>query len=59
MITTVITTVSFHMPDEYMAMHNFEISNDMNKWKRTEDTQSVNFTKVDYYMTSTERIPNG
>lgn len=47
MLIQVVTTVGFHLPDEYEAEQNFRLNNDMAQWKKHEDTQYTYYVKTE------------
>lgn len=46
MLITTITTIGFKLPEEYKAMERFKIENDMNEWRKDEDTIYTYFTRT-------------
>lgn len=47
MLIQTVTTVGFHLPDEYEAEQSFRLNNDMHQWKRYEDTQYTYYVKAE------------
>lgn len=47
MLIQVVTTMAFHLPDEYEAEKDFIANNDMSQWKKYEDTQYNYYIRTD------------
>ena len=47
MLIQVVTTMGFHLPDDYELEQNFCLNNDMTQWQKYEDTQYNYYIKTE------------